>query len=210
MYYNFQVTKIVGDGRCLFRSVAQGSCLQFDNRFWSMKSPDQIEADQCQMADTLRMQVADELLRRREESQWFVAGSLDAYVERLRQPRTFGGELELLMLSHVLRHPITVYTACTVRRRAGDGRGVVVLAEYGQEEYGRGADSRRIKKSIKVLYDRLKRHYEALQVFPPRRPPLPRRTRSPALIRAQRGGSIDVAVETEAKRRPHQNRHPYY
>ncbi|KAI7997018.1 OTU domain-containing protein [Camellia lanceoleosa] len=48
-------------------------------------------------------QVVDEVLTRRKETEWFIEGDFDAYVERIRKPYVWGGELELLMASHLLK-----------------------------------------------------------------------------------------------------------
>ncbi|CAL5398648.1 unnamed protein product [Camellia sinensis] len=47
--------------------------------------------------------VLDEVLTRRKETEWFIEGDFDAYVERIRKPYVWGGELELLMASHLLK-----------------------------------------------------------------------------------------------------------
>ncbi|KAI7992786.1 OTU domain-containing protein [Camellia lanceoleosa] len=47
--------------------------------------------------------VVDEVLTRRKETEWFIEGDFDAYVERIRKPYVWGGELELLMASHLLK-----------------------------------------------------------------------------------------------------------
>ncbi|KAI8028756.1 Protein NTM1-like 9 [Camellia lanceoleosa] len=39
--------------------------------------------------------VVDEVLTRRKETEWFIEGDFDAYVERIRKPYVWGGELEL-------------------------------------------------------------------------------------------------------------------
>ncbi|CAL5322004.1 unnamed protein product [Camellia sinensis] len=49
----------------------------------------------------LQVKVVDELLTRRKETEWFIEGDFDAYVERIRQCYVWGGEPELLMASHV-------------------------------------------------------------------------------------------------------------
>ncbi|CAL5422418.1 unnamed protein product [Camellia sinensis] len=46
--------------------------------------------------------VVDEVLTRRKETEWFIEGDFDAYVERIRKPYVWGGELELLMASYLL------------------------------------------------------------------------------------------------------------
>jgi hypothetical protein len=91
-----EMTGIPGDGRCLFRAVAHGSCLRSGK-----DAPD--ETAQRELADELRGKVADELIERRDSSEWFIEGDFDQYVERMRQTYVWGGEPELIMLSHVLK-----------------------------------------------------------------------------------------------------------
>jgi hypothetical protein len=55
---------VPGDGRCLFRAVAHGACLRSGR-----SAPD--ESTQRQMADDLRNKAVDELVRRRESSEWY-------------------------------------------------------------------------------------------------------------------------------------------
>ncbi|CAH9068590.1 unnamed protein product, partial [Cuscuta epithymum] len=86
----------------MFRSVAHGACLR------SGKVPPD-EKLQRQLADELREKVVDEFIRRREETEWFIEGDFDKYVAQMRKSHVWGGEPELLMASHVLRMPITVY-----------------------------------------------------------------------------------------------------
>lgn len=140
VHFDFHVTGVPGDGRCLFRAVAHGACLKSGR-----PAPD--ESTQRQMADELRNRALDELIRRRETSEWFIEGDFDAYVRRMRLPHTWGGEPELLMLSHVLQMPITVYMK--------DKGGIISIAEYGQE-YGND-------DPVRVLYHGFG-HYEALHL----------------------------------------------
>ncbi|OVA09494.1 Ovarian tumor [Macleaya cordata] len=132
--YGLSAAGIPGDGRCLFRSIAHGACLR-DGRpppsSWYSLSISQ---------------VADEFIRRRAESEWFVEGDFDSYVRRMRHPLTWGGEPELLMSSHVLQMPISVY----MRDSSGN---LNIIAEYGQE-YGK-------ENPIRVLYHGYG-HYDAL------------------------------------------------
>nr|DAD48662.1 TPA_asm: hypothetical protein HUJ06_018599 [Nelumbo nucifera] len=99
---DYRVTGVLADGRCLFRAVAHGACLKSGE-----EAPD--ETRQRELADDLRARVADELLKRRKEIEWFVEGDFDAYVKSIQQPNSWGGEPELLMASHVLRTPISVF-----------------------------------------------------------------------------------------------------
>ncbi|XP_059628411.1 uncharacterized protein LOC132271142 [Cornus florida] len=117
---NYRVTGVLADGRCLFRAIAHVACLRNGE-----EAPD--ETRQRELADELRAQVVDELLRRREETEWFIDGDFDAYVKRMQQPYVWGGEPELLMASHVLKTPISVFM---VDRSSG---GLVNIANYGEE-----------------------------------------------------------------------------
>ncbi|KAG6555367.1 hypothetical protein Mapa_002593 [Marchantia paleacea] len=144
VYTKYSVTGIPGDGRCLFRAVAHGSLLRSGK-----EAPD--ECQQRELADDLRRKVADELTKRRDQTEWFIEGDFDMYVSRMRQPHVWGGEPELLMLSHVLQMPITVYMAD--RNTKG---GLIAICEYGQEY---GTDN-----PIRVLYHGFG-HYDALQIY---------------------------------------------
>nr|PNR42305.1 hypothetical protein PHYPA_017134 [Physcomitrium patens] len=140
---DYTVTGIPGDGRCLFRAVAHGLCLRRGR-----DAPD--ETTQRQLADELRCSVADELIKRRDSTEWFIEGDFDQYVERMRQTHVWGGEPELLMLSHVLEMPITVYM---IEEKTKSG--LISIAEYGQEHSK--------TDPIQVLYHGFG-HYEALQI----------------------------------------------
>ncbi|KAI7979753.1 OTU domain-containing protein [Camellia lanceoleosa] len=60
-------------------------------------------ADEETYLDFSFSSVVDEVLTRRKEIEWFIEGDFDAYVERIRKPYVWGGELELLMASHLLK-----------------------------------------------------------------------------------------------------------
>ncbi|CAM0951996.1 unnamed protein product [Alopecurus aequalis] len=142
VYTEYSVTGIPGDGRCLFRSVAHGACIR-------SRKPIPNEDLQRKLADELRTLVADEFIKRRAETEWFIEGHFDTYVSRIRQPHVWVGDPELLMASHVLQMPITVYM------REGAAGGLIAIAEYGQE-YGK-------EDPIQVLYHGCG-HYDALQI----------------------------------------------
>ncbi|KAJ0847861.1 putative OTU domain, papain-like cysteine peptidase superfamily [Helianthus annuus] len=133
---------IPGDGRCLFRAVAHGACVRSGK-------PAPNESLQRELADELRARVADEFVRRRKETEWFIEGDFDSYVSKIRKTHVWGGEPELLMASHVLKMPISVYM-----NDEGSG-GLICIAEYGHE-YGK-------ENPINVLYDGFG-HYDALHV----------------------------------------------
>ncbi|XP_072986425.1 OVARIAN TUMOR DOMAIN-containing deubiquitinating enzyme 4 [Typha latifolia] len=142
VYTKYSITGIPGDGRCLFRSVAHGACIRSGK-------PLPNEDLQRELADDLRARVADEFVKRRAETEWFVEGDFDTYVSQIRKPHVWGGEPELFMASHVLEMPITVYM------HDEDAGGLIAIAEYGQE-YGK-------ENPIQVLYHGFG-HYDALQI----------------------------------------------
>ncbi|RVW69632.1 OTU domain-containing protein [Vitis vinifera] len=117
---DYRVTGVPADGRCLFRAIAHSACLRSGE-----EAPD--ENRQTELADDLRAQVVDELLKRREETEWFIEGNFDAYVKRIQQPYVWGGEPELIMASHVLKMPISVFM---IGRSSGDLKNI---ANYGKE-----------------------------------------------------------------------------
>ncbi|KAI4325651.1 hypothetical protein MLD38_031031 [Melastoma candidum] len=142
VYTDYTITGIPGDGRCLFRSVAHGACIRAGQ-------PPPSESRQRELADELRELVADEFIKRREETEWFVEGDFDTYVAQIRKPHVWGGEPELLMASHVLRMPITVYM------HDRDAGGLISIAEYGREYDN--------EDPIQVIYHGFG-HYDALQI----------------------------------------------
>ncbi|KAK1266327.1 OTU domain-containing protein [Acorus gramineus] len=135
-----RLIRIVGDGRCLFRSVANGACLRAGK-------PSPSETLQKELADDLRSKVVDEFVRRRSDTEWFLECDFETYISQMRQPHIWGGEPELLMCSHVLKAPITVYMK--------NSDGLKIIAEYGVE-YGS-------ENPIRVLYHGYG-HYDALQI----------------------------------------------
>ncbi|OAY80515.1 OTU domain-containing protein [Ananas comosus] len=142
VYTDYSIIGIPGDGRCLFRSVAYGARIRSGRPL-----PD--EDLQRELADELRARVADEFVKRRAETEWFVEGDFDTYVSQIRKPHVWGGEPELFMASHVLRMPIKVYMLDE------DAGGLITIAEYGQE-YGKD-------DPIRVLYHGFG-HYDALLI----------------------------------------------
>ncbi|KAL5069189.1 hypothetical protein RYX36_020076 [Vicia faba] len=142
---DYRVTGVLADGRCLFRAIAHGACLKKGE-----EAPN--ENRQRELADELRARVAEELLKRREETEWFIEGDFDAYVTRIQQSYVWGGEPELLMASHVLKTPIYVFM------RDARSLDLVNIAKYG-EEY---INDKEI--SINVLFHR-HGHYELLETL---------------------------------------------
>lgn len=142
VHTNYSVIGIPGDGRCLFRAVAHGACIRSGK-------PAPSESLQRDLADELRARVADEFVKRREETEWFIEGDFDSYVNQIRKTHVWGGEPELLMASHVLKMPISVYM------NDRDSGGLISIAEYGHE-YSK-------EDPIRVLYHGFG-HYDALHI----------------------------------------------
>mmetsp|Transcript_4127 Transcript_4127/g.7522 ORF Transcript_4127/g.7522 Transcript_4127/m.7522 type:complete len:547 (-) Transcript_4127:70-1710(-) len=103
--YLLTVSKVRGDGRCLFRSVAKSRA--FANGMMSVWNEDMERTE----ADRLRNTVIRELHAHRELLLTYcvVEGDFDKYCRKMANPRTFGGEPELLMLALTVHHPIAVY-----------------------------------------------------------------------------------------------------
>ncbi|PWA95218.1 OTU domain-containing protein [Artemisia annua] len=138
---DFRVISITGDGRCLFRSVVHGACLRSGRSIPN-------ENVTKELADDLRTKVVNELIKRRSETEGFLAGSFETYVSHMKRSHVWGGEPELLMSSHVLKVPITVYM------RDKKSNYIKVVAEYGQE-YGK-------ENPVSVLYHAYG-HYDLLK-----------------------------------------------
>ncbi|XVE75673.1 hypothetical protein DITRI_Ditri12bG0111600 [Diplodiscus trichospermus] len=103
VYTEYSVIGIPGDGRCMFRSVAHGACLR------SGKSAPS-EQVQRELADDLRAKVADEFIKRREETEWVPitvymydkdAGGLIAIAEYGQE---YGTENPIRVLYHGFGH----------------------------------------------------------------------------------------------------------
>ncbi|XP_071707860.1 uncharacterized protein [Rutidosis leptorrhynchoides] len=140
---NYKITGVPADGRCLFRAIAHMVCLRNGE-----EAPD--ENRQKELADELRAQVVDELLKRRKEIEWFIEGDFEAYVKRIEKPYVWGGEPELLMASHILKTAISVYML-----DSGSNK-LLNIATYGKE-YEQDE-----KSSIKVLFHGYG-HYDILE-----------------------------------------------
>lgn len=130
---NYKITGVPADGRCLFRAIGHMICLRNGE-----EAPD--ENRQRELADELRAQVVDELLKRRKEIEWFIEGDFDVYVKRIEKPYVWGGEPELLMASHMLKTTISVFM---LERNSEKLLNIATYGtEYEQDE----------KSSIKILF----------------------------------------------------------
>jgi hypothetical protein len=130
--HDFRIVKIAPDGKCMFRALASG--MSFNAGYYIVGSEEE-EAD----ADALRMAVADALCRSAERRGQFkeamfeleTEDTLGGYCQRLQQPTFWGGNVEMQVLSKMLKVPITVYNSVT--EQGGRGGGFTALGRYGDE-----------------------------------------------------------------------------
>lgn len=134
----FGLRQIAGDGRCMFRALAQGAhfCALLDaGQPPAFLAP----AAETAAADVLRTAVCDALLAGRDRFEPFIASdegaSFEQYVERMRQARTFGGEPELAVAADVIARPITVF------RLEPAARQLTLSSEYLPAEGAAGEDA---------------------------------------------------------------------
>jgi len=151
----YKVLRVTGDGSCLFRSVAAGYAIlkgQFDAQ------------NHENVSRSLRQRVVEELKKREDEIKWYIEGDFDTYVSNMKNQNVWGGETELLMLTHVLKHPITVYMQDEKKINGEDS--LKLIAEYGKE-YGQYSEGRSMDSAcaspdpIRVLYHGYG-HYELM------------------------------------------------
>jgi len=150
-----QVVRVRGDGKCMFRSLALGLAAIAKRNMTS--GEEDFEADQ------LRLAVAESLCRgedkRKNFSEAVMAISyeygLETYCRRILDPKFWGGEPELLVLSRLIRRPIKVYIPASQARNA-TGSGFVCIQTYGEEFAKEGK-----RKAVKLLYNG-ENHYDLL------------------------------------------------
>ncbi|KAI3428337.1 hypothetical protein D9Q98_006717 [Chlorella vulgaris] len=152
-----RVIKVDGDGRCMFRALAQG--LSRNKGIFLGRTAEEQEADQ------LRLAVAEALCRtpkrRNEFAQAVYAveaeDKIQNYCKRILTPTFWGGEPELLVLSQMLGVPILVYIPS--KEAGSGGRGYIPIQRYG-EKYAKTASGKR-RKAVRLLYSG-SNHYDLL------------------------------------------------
>lgn len=135
-------SNVRGDGRCLFRALVR--C-----RAVARGKPIPGERLEREGADHLRARAVAELIKYRELLARFfvIEGNFPQYTKKMSQPRTYGGEPELLMLAKILHVPIAVYIS-----KVGIYRQIQV---YGKQYRG---------EPLRILYsDGI--HYDALLAY---------------------------------------------
>eukprot|EP00898_Chlorokybus_atmophyticus_P001220 jgi/Chlat1/2099/Chrsp17S02701 len=160
---HYQVVRVRGDGRCMFRAMVLGLAA---NKGQVVNSYDE-EKD----ADELRIAVVDALCRNDKRRKDFeeaimavtVEEPLIKYCNRLIKPSFWGGEAELLVLSRMLKMPIIVYLPAGkrgVQTRASLKSGYLPIQVYGRE-YLEPKEGKKEKKPVRLLYNG-ENHYDLL------------------------------------------------
>ena len=148
------LVKVKGDGKCLFRSLVLGLA--------AVKGLTLSSSQEEKEADALRTAVAEVMCGAAERREAFPEAliaikdefrQIQEYCKRLQSPTFWGGEAELLVLSTLLRQPITVYLS------PAKVLGYKPLVTYGQrfEKLKSGA----VRPSVKLLYSN-GNHYDLL------------------------------------------------
>lgn len=89
----FEIYEMASDGNCLFRAVAH-----------------QIHGD-ASHHDIVRQQCCDYMEQNRDHFQAFAdEGSFEAYISTMRNPTTWGGDLEIHAMEEMYDHPIAIYS----------------------------------------------------------------------------------------------------
>eukprot|EP00890_Picochlorum_soloecismus_P001585 jgi/Picsp_1/2427/NSC_05888-R1_cysteine proteinases-like protein len=104
----WNVYRVSGDGRCMFRALVQGEMLSVGGEEREAVCVLSVE-EEVVKADELRARICDELLLRREDVEPFLESRVEDYVRCMRMEKTWGGEPELVMAAHVLQRKVVVY-----------------------------------------------------------------------------------------------------
>mmetsp|Transcript_597 Transcript_597/g.2121 ORF Transcript_597/g.2121 Transcript_597/m.2121 type:complete len:276 (+) Transcript_597:203-1030(+) len=147
---SFTVLPVAGDGRCMFRSIVLGIWRASGQE--GTRPATQVETN---LADHLRQIAVLEMKARREEIEWALEEDFDTYTAKMSGVSAWGGEPELLMLSHAIRYPIWVYMV-------NDGA-FKSIAQYGQEYRVVGETKH---EPIRILFHGAG-HYEGLHANHP-------------------------------------------
>lgn len=147
----FRILKIKGDGRCMFRALAQG--LSRNKGVFISGETETKEADE------LRLAVRDALCRSEKRKKQFkdaifsleaTEGPIGRYCQRLGSTSFWGGEVELLVLSKMLHTPIYVYkTAQEGGRKDG---GLIPIQKYGEEFSKTSKVTSVPRRPVRLLY----------------------------------------------------------
>ncbi|GAB2230149.1 hypothetical protein Droror1_Dr00014406 [Drosera rotundifolia] len=155
----FEVRRITGDGRCMFRALVRGMAA---NKGMSLTSH-----EERQDADDLRLAVKEVMCEDERERKQYkealvaitVEEPLNRYCQRIERADFWGGESELLVLSKLCKQPITVYIPEREHKNSR-GSGFIPIAKYGAE-YRKGSGRRKARQVVRLLYSG-RNHYDLL------------------------------------------------
>jgi hypothetical protein len=129
----FGLRQIKGDGRCMFRALAQGSyyCDLLD----AQKPPAFLSpSEETVTADALRNKICTFLLDKKDHFSAFIdsdeseGGTFEKYVENMRHERTFGGETELAAAVDIIKRPISIFKLDPGKKE------IALISEYSCSE----------------------------------------------------------------------------
>ncbi|EFJ28582.1 hypothetical protein SELMODRAFT_93299, partial [Selaginella moellendorffii] len=156
---HYTVFRIAGDGRCMFRALAQGLAANKGVRMSGKEEKE--EADQLKMAVREALCTSEQERRQHEDALISVTvdESLKRYCQRIVRQDFWGGDSELLVLSRMLGQPITVYIPES-EQGARWGTGYIPIAEYGSE-FSKSSKERKGRKPVRLLFSG-SNHYDLL------------------------------------------------
>ncbi|KAF6002025.1 hypothetical protein F1559_003500 [Cyanidiococcus yangmingshanensis] len=165
-----RVDRTIGDGRCLFRSVARG--LAFHAGLYP--GPKWTERRERREADMLRYLCVREMRKHRDLflRDQVIEGDFDEHLRRLLHSDEFAGEPELLVLGPLLLTPICVYmdaqggpearasTSAANHGEAGDQANVFLVVVYGRSFVSEPVNIRYRSQHYDLLLPRQSPRYE--------------------------------------------------
>lgn len=148
----FKVHKIVGDGRCMFRATVRSLAL---HKGIFLRSREELEE-----AEQLRQACHEALCRTSQRSKEFPDarkqilygyGDIRQYCSQLARPTFWGGEVEMMVISKMLKIPIFVYTATDESKAEGAPQDFKITAKFG-EKYLSKRSGQQGRLPVNLLY----------------------------------------------------------
>lgn len=142
--------KVLGDGRCLFRSLAQAIHLENQRNAHGVNSRPRLlsQTQETRAADALRAMVCEEMCQQRPILEHFIEMNFDDYIQRMAHASVWGGEPELFAAACVLDRCVEVFSP-------SESWKLQQISEYGREK-------RKDKRSVALLYADYM-HYDLLE-----------------------------------------------
>lgn len=134
----FKVHKIIGDGRCMFRATVRSLAL---HKGVFLRSREEMEE-----AEQLRQACHEALCRTSQRSKDFPDarkqilygyGDIRQYCSQLARPTFWGGEVEMMVISKMLKIPIFVYTPTDESKTDGIQETFKITAKFGEKYLAR-------------------------------------------------------------------------